>query len=308
MKKQIKGKINIKNTNSQKIKNKKFYKIKYKELKEKLKSTKILNKEKLKIKKRKAIVSKNNAPLSTLKQIKLANKKHRGNANIKNTPGNIIDVQNLEKIYVTGNTTYTALKNVTFSIKAGDVVVILGPSGSGKSTLLNVISGLDRSTKGNIIVNNINLVALKNNELTTFRRENVGFIFQSYNLLPSLSAKDNALLGSILQRDPNKRIPIKEIFEKMNLGNMIDSNIKNLSGGQQQRVSIARAIAKNPKILFADEPTGALDSVTSSKIVDLLLYINKKYKTTIVFVTHDESLIRIASKVIVVNDGKVSTK
>jgi putative ABC transport system ATP-binding protein len=149
---------------------------------------------------------------------------------------------------------------------------------------------------------------LKNRELTSFRREHVGFIFQSYNLLPSLSARDNAQIGAVLQKDPSKRIPVDEIFEKMGLKEVINSNIKNLSGGQQQRVSIARALAKNPQILFADEPTGALDSVTAEKIIELLLDINKKYKTTIVFVTHNTSLKKIATKIINVVDGKVSVE
>ena len=212
----------------------------------------------------------------------------------------------LQKTYITGNVVYKALKNVNISIKKGEIILIIGPSGSGKSTLLNILSGLDRPTGGKIIINNINISALKNNELTTFRRDNVGFIFQSYNLLPSLSARDNAKIGSILQKNPKKRIPVEEIFRKMDLINLIDSNIKNLSGGQQQKVSIARALSKNPHIIFADEPTGALDSVSASKIIDLLLEINKKYRTTIILVTHNPSLKTMADRILNVSDGNVS--
>ena len=165
---------------------------------------------------------------------------------------------------------------------------------------------MDRPTKGKIIINNINISALKNSELTSFRRENVGFIFQSYNLLPSLSARDNAKIGAILQKNPEKRIPVEEIFKKMDLLNLIDSNIKNLSGGQQQKVSIARALSKNPHIIFADEPTGALDSVSADKIIELLLEINKKYKTTIILVTHNPSLKSMADRILNVSDGNVS--
>ena len=293
---------NSKKTNRQE---KRKFKTKFKNLKEKFRDTQIIKKEQASIEKRKRAPSIDKNDFNSIKKM---NKRPRGTANVKNTSGNIIDVTNLQKTYITGNTTYTALKDATFSIKKGEVVIILGPYGSGKSTLLNVLSGLDRSTKGQIIVNNVNLAALQNRELTTFRRENVGFIFQSYNLLPSLSARDNAEIGAILQRDPNKRIPVAEIFKKMDLIELIDSNIKNLSGGQQQRVSIARALSKNPRIIFADEPTGALDSVTAEKTINLLLDINKKYKTTIIFVTHNQSLTRIATKVINVKDGKVSVQ
>lgn len=272
------------------------------ELKVKAKESKITKKTEGRIQNQK---EQNSVKKQELKLIKKLNKKPKGIASLKNTAGNILNVRDLEKTYVSGNTLYTAIKKANFSIKKGDFVVILGASGSGKSTLLNIISGLDRPTRGDVIVNNVNLSALKSRELTEFRRANVGFIFQSYNLLPSLNAKDNAEIGRSLQLDGNRRMELKDLFDKTNMANEYEKNIKNLSGGQQQRVSIIRALAKNPNIIFADEPTGALDSKTSESVIELLLEINKKYKTTIVIVTHDNSIIDKADKVLKVKDGRI---
>lgn len=235
--------------------------------------------------------------------IKRQNKKPFGTKSVQNTEGNIIDVVGITKSYVIGDQKFNALKNVSFSIKKGEFIVILGPSGSGKSTLLNVLSGLDRITEGQIIVDNANIAALTNKELTTFRRNNVGFIFQSYNLLPELNARDNAEIGRVLQIDGNKRGNIEEIFEGINMSGRINSPVNALSGGQAQRVSIARALAKRPQIIFADEPTGALDSETSKQVLDLFKKLNKESKTTIIFVTHDKEISKIADRVLVVKDG-----
>ena len=277
----------------------------FRELKSKIFETKILEKQNKKI-----IKHKFNEPTSdnSLRSVKKLNLHPKGIAKLKNKPGNIIDIKKLEKIYISGNTTYKALTNVNISIKKGNIIVIVGPSGSGKSTLLNVISGLDRATRGEIIINDVNISALTNSGLTLFRREYIGFIFQSYNLLPSLSAGDNVEIGRNLQRLPQKRMDVNELFEKIGMKDLVNTNIKNLSGGQQQRVSIARALAKNPEIIFADEPTGALDTQSAEKIIDLLLEINKKYKTTIILVTHNPNLTKIANMVINVTDGKVLVK
>lgn len=243
-----------------------------------------------------------------IKEIKNNNKSLKGDKIMQNSEGNIIDIKALNKTYVSGKTTFQALKDVSFTIKKGEFVVILGPSGSGKTTLLNIISGLDRATEGHVIVNGTNLSALKNAELTTFRRNNVGFVFQSYNLLAELNAYDNAMMGRQLQTNGNKRLDVKELFERVGLKGQEKKAITELSGGQMQRVSIVRALAKNPELIFADEPTGALDSKTSEMVLELFDEINNKYKTTIVFVTHDKDVAKLADKVIHVIDGQVKVE
>lgn len=238
-------------------------------------------------------------------EYKRANKTPKGERNIDNSNNMIIDVDRINKYYVTGKTYTHVLKNVSLKIKKGEFVVILGPSGSGKTTLLNILSGLDRPTYGDVVVNNINISSLSNSELTTFRRNNVGFVFQSYNLLSELNAIDNAMMGSQLQMDGNKRLNLEELFERVGLKGLEKKAVGELSGGQMQRVSIVRALAKNPEVIFADEPTGALDSKTSDKVLELFKEINQKYKTTIIFVTHDEKIANLADKLIRVVDGKV---
>lgn len=277
---------------------------KNRDLKDKLREKKIRSKERGSIKSRK----KYNEPKAYAKGIKAKNNKPNGVANLKNRPGNIIDVKQVQKYYVNGYNPVHILKNVNFSIKKGAFVVILGESGSGKSTLLNCISGLDRPTDGNIIVNNVNISALKDGELTTFRRNNVGFIFQSFNLLPELNVEDNINIGRILQTDGNKRLDIKQVLDQMNLSGYEKQSVQKLSGGQQQRVAIARAITKNPAVIFADEPTGALDHETSERVLELFKEINKKYKTTIIIVTHDEKIAKLADQIIHVHDGKITVK
>lgn len=274
------------------MKNKKENKLKIKELKEKEKEqTRLIEL---------------NSSSTKAREYKLANKTPKGERNISNTQNSIIDVIKINKYYATGKSYTHVLKDISLNIKKGEFVVILGPSGSGKTTLLNILSGLDRPTYGDVVVNNINISSLSNSELTTFRRHNVGFVFQSYNLLSELNAMDNALMGSQLQIDGNKRLDVKELFEKVGLEGSEKKAIGELSGGQAQRVSIVRALAKNPEVIFADEPTGALDSKTSEKVLDLFKDINKKYNTTIVFVTHDEKIAKLADKLIRVEDGKVT--
>ena len=238
------------------------------------------------------------------KEVRRANKKPHGRVSISNTEGNIIDIIGMSKQYTIGNNVYRALEDVNISIKKGEFIVILGPSGSGKTTLLNVISGLDRATEGKVVVKDINLSALSNSKMTYFRRDHVGFVFQSYNLLSELNAKDNAKIGGQLQKDGNRRLDIDELFERVGLEGKQKSLVTQLSGGQMQRVSIVRALAKNPDIIFADEPTGALDSKTSEQVLDLFKEINEKYGTTIVFVTHDEGVAKLADRIIYVKDGK----
>ncbi len=243
-------------------------------------------------------------------QIKAVNKSNvtpKGARNLLNLEGNIIDMKDVKKIYTTKTLRFVALQKSNLSIRDGEFVVILGPSGSGKTTLLNVMSGLDRATSGDIVVNNINLSALTDKEMTEFRRENVGFIFQSYNLLSSLNVRDNVEVGGALQKDKSKRKDTNTLLKMLGILDSADKNIYELSGGQQQRVSIARALAKSPKLIIGDEPTGALDSETTAKVLQLFQNINQKTKTTVVLVTHNEKIAKLANKVIFVKDGFIDS-
>ncbi|NQZ29287.1 MAG: ABC transporter ATP-binding protein [Mycoplasmatales bacterium] len=240
-----------------------------------------------------------------IKFINQENKRPKGARNLKNIKGNIIDLSYVKKVYTTKTLKFIALQSTSLSIQKGDFVVILGPSGSGKTTLLNIISGLDRPTSGDVVVADRNLSALKDIELTRFRREHVGFVFQSYNLLPSLNVSDNVEVGRSLQRDPHKRQSVQEILNQLEMEPQAKKRTYELSGGQQQRVSIARALAKRPDILIGDEPTGALDTHTSLKVFQLFQEINKKNKTTVIVVTHNPNVAQLANKVIHVKDGQV---
>ena len=240
-----------------------------------------------------------------IKFINQENKRPKGARNLKNIKGNIIDLSYVKKVYTTKTLKFIALQSTSLSIQKGDFVVILGPSGSGKTTLLNIISGLDRPTSGDVVVADRNLSALKDVELTRFRRDHVGFVFQSYNLLPSLNVSDNVEVGRSLQKDPHKRQSVEEILNQLEMEPQAKKRTYELSGGQQQRVSIARALAKRPDILIGDEPTGALDTHTSLKVFQLFQEINKKNETTVIVVTHNPNVAQLANKVIHVKDGKV---
>lgn len=245
---------------------------------------------------------------ATLKKYRLANDKPRKKdeyAKLQNSNDNIVEVDNIKKTYLSGNVATEVLKGITFSIKKGEIVVLYGKSGSGKSTLLNIISALDRPTSGNVIVNNINLPYLSDAKQTLFRRENISFIFQNYNLLQNLNSYDNVETGSYLQRDKNKRLNIKKLFEDFDLSECMYKYPSQMSGGQQQRVSILRAIAKNSEILVADEPTGALDEKTGIIVLKNLQQINLKYGTTIIIVSHDPDVAQIADKVIYLELGLI---
>lgn len=240
-----------------------------------------------------------------IKNINRNNNKPHGQSAIVNSDNCIIDLFNVHKYYVSGKKPYHILKGVNLSIERGKFVVIYGQSGTGKSTLLNIISGLDRATEGDVIVNGVNLSSFKDGQLTKFRRDNIGFIFQSYNLLSDLNAQDNAKMGQVLQSDKSKVISIEKLFNDMDMGHLLKQDIRNLSGGQQQRVAIARALSKNPEIIFADEPTGSLDTLSSKQVVKLLKDINANYGTTIIVVTHDQSYKKIADHVLEVVDGQI---
>ncbi len=217
----------------------------------------------------------------------------------------ILKVNNLSKKYGKGENEFLALKNINLSINKGEFVCITGKSGCGKSTLLHILSGLDSPTSGEIIINNQNIYKMKEKELTIFRRKNIGVIYQFYNLIPNLNVKENILLPVLLDKKDINSKRLNELIKTLGLTTKINSMPNDLSGGLQQRTAIGRALINRPKILFADEPTGNLDSKNSLKVMKLLEYYNKKYKQTIVMVTHDESLARRCKRNIIMKDGKI---
>ncbi|AHI53427.1 ABC transporter ATP-binding protein [Spiroplasma sabaudiense Ar-1343] len=218
---------------------------------------------------------------------------------------NVIELVGVKKSYVTGDVETPVLKGVDITFKKGSFIVILGPSGSGKTTLLNLISGLDKTSEGDVFVLGSNLSLLKDSHLTKFRRDNVGFIFQQYNLLANLTAKENAEVGENLSKNKNKDMTIEDIFETIGMKEQMNKYPHQMSGGQQQRVSIARALAKNPDILFGDEPTGALDEEMGRKVLEILIQVNAKYKTTVIIVTHNPNIADIANTVVHVRNGLI---
>ena len=209
-------------------------------------------------------------------------------------------LENVTKKYK--NNENHALNKVNLEIEEGEIVVILGPSGSGKSTMLNILSGIDNVTKGKVFFKDKDITKLKEKELTRYRKDNLGFIFQSYNLVPNLTIRENVELGSELS---DNSLDINEIIKEVELLNHMNKYPYQLSGGQMQRVAIARALVKNPSVLFCDEPTGALDEKTGKNVLKLLQDINKKYHTTMIIVTHNPSIADMANKVIKMNSGEV---
>ena len=214
---------------------------------------------------------------------------------------NLYELKNIDKIY--GNSLENhALNHINLTIQEKEMVVILGPSGSGKSTLLNILSGIDKPTNGIILFQNFKLNQLNEEELTDYRRDYLGFIFQSYHLIPNLTVEENVELGAHLSKNP---LDIDEIIEAVGLKEQKQKYPYQLSGGQMQRVAIARSLVKNPKVLFCDEPTGALDEKTGKKVLKLLQNLNQKYHTTIIIVTHNPSIALMANTVITMNSGKI---
>ncbi len=210
--------------------------------------------------------------------------------------------KNVTKIFGSGEGSQKAVDNVSFSINKGEFVVILGQSGAGKSTVLNMLGGLDKQTEGEIIINGEKLADMNETKLATFRAKTIGFIFQFYNLLPSLTAYENvALTKDILK---NALDPM-EMLKRVGLEKQANKFPSQMSGGEQQRVSIARAISKNPPIILGDEPTGALDSKTGVTILELLWKLNKENGNTIIIVTHNADIARCADKVIIMKNGKI---
>jgi putative ABC transport system ATP-binding protein len=210
----------------------------------------------------------------------------------------------LRKIYEVGETQVHALRGVDLEIEPGEVLVLLGPSGSGKSTLLNIVGGLDRPTEGQLWYGETELTALDDRDLTRFRRQNVGFIFQFYNLIPSLTAKENVRLVTDIAADP---LDPEEALELVGLGHRIDHFPAQLSGGEQQRVAVARAIAKRPGVLFCDEPTGALDSATGVRVLETLAKANEEFGTTLIVITHNAGIAAMADRVFNFLDGQIAS-
>ena len=195
-----------------------------------------------------------------------------------------------------------ALDNASFKIKKGELVTILGPSGAGKSTLLNILGGMDRASSGEYYLNGKDVAKLNETELSKFRRHDVGFVFQFYNLMPSLTAYENVYIASALV---NQHFDVNEVLDLVGLGGRKNNFPSQLSGGEQQRVAIARALIKNPTLLLCDEPTGALDSKTGAQIMELLYKVSKEQNKTVIIVTHNKALTVIADRIIRVNDGKI---
>jgi len=208
----------------------------------------------------------------------------------------------LERTYVTGEVSVRALRGVDVSLRRGELVVLLGPSGSGKSTLLNILGGLDRATAGELHFDGYNLTAANDAELTRYRRRSVGFVFQFYNLVAGLTARENVSLVTEIAENPMKP---EDALELVGLGERVKHFPAQLSGGEQQRVAVARAIAKRPQILFCDEPTGALDSKTGVRVLEALERVNRELNTTVLIITHNVGIGEIADRVLRMSDGKI---
>ena len=213
-----------------------------------------------------------------------------------------IEGKNLVKKYGKGDATVWALNHADFAISKGEIAVILGPSGSGKSTLLNILGGLDTADEGSITVDGEKLSDMSQKTLEKYRRNDLGFVFQSYNLTPDLTALENVEMTAELTADP---LNTAELMEKLGLSDHLHHFPKELSGGQQQRVAIARAMVKKPKLLLCDELTGALDSKSSKEVLQLIEQVNRDYGTTIVIITHNELIAGMADRVLRIKDGKV---
>ena len=219
----------------------------------------------------------------------------------------ILRVENLNKSYGKGEAKVEALKNVNLSINKGEFVVIVGPSGSGKSTLLHLIGGVDKPTSGKVFINDVDIYNLKEKDLSIFRRRNVGLIYQFYNLIPVLSAKENILLPAELDNRKIDKEYLDDLLNTLGLKERENHLPNELSGGQQQRTSIGRALINRPAVILADEPTGNLDSKNSKEVLELLKLSVKKYNQTLIMITHDSNIALQADRVITIEDGIIKS-
>lgn len=215
----------------------------------------------------------------------------------------LLEIKSISKIYGKGNNTVHALKNVSFSVDKGEYVAIVGESGSGKSTLLNIIGAIDIPTDGKVIINNKDLFTMTDSELTVFRRRNIGFIFQGFNLIPELTVEQNIIFPVLLDYKKPDRKYLDELLNILGLQERRNHLPSELSGGQQQRVAIGRALITKPSLILADEPTGNLDSKNSSEVISLLKESSQKYEQTIIMITHSNSIAQSATRVLRVSDG-----
>ncbi len=216
-----------------------------------------------------------------------------------------VEFQNVSKIYTMGSNKIHAADGVTFSIREGEFCVIVGPSGAGKTTVLNMLGGMDQVTDGKIFVDGVEVSAFNERKLTDYRRYDVGFVFQFYNLIQNLTARENVEIASEICRNP---LDADETLKNVGLADRMNNFPAQLSGGEQQRVSIARAIAKNPKLLLCDEPTGALDYETGKAILKLLHDVCRNNKKTVIVITHNQAITQMADRVIHIKNGKVSSE
>jgi putative ABC transport system ATP-binding protein len=219
----------------------------------------------------------------------------------------VIDIKNLTKIYNDSEYKVNALNGIDLSFEEGEFAAVVGPSGSGKTTLLNIIGGLDKPSGGEVIIDHTNIGELKSSRLIDFRLRNIGFVFQAYNLIPVLTARENVEFIMHLQGRPKaeREKRVEDLMAAVGLSERIDSRPAKLSGGQQQRVAVARALASKPKFILADEPTANLDSKSTENLLDIMEKLNKEEKTTFIFSTHDARVVKKARRVITIEDGKI---
>ncbi len=220
---------------------------------------------------------------------------------------NVIETKNIRRVYHQGEIEVNALNDVTITFEKGEFTAIIGPSGSGKTTFLNAIGGLDKPTSGEVFINNTDITKLSENELIDFRLQHIGFVFQSYNLIPVLTAKENVEFIMLLQEIPKQEREKRaiQLLTEVGLSSQINRRPNQLSGGQQQRVAVARALASKPKFVLADEPTANLDSTSTSDLLDIMQALNKEEGMTFIFSTHDQRVMDRAKRIITLEDGKI---